>query len=183
METQIENKSVIHSTFVIERSYPVTPERVFAAFADPAKKRRWAADGEGREVIDFQSDFQPGGKEIARFRFTGESPVKGLDGANHTTYQDIQPNSRIVLAYTMTIAGKRISSSQATFEFLPTKKGTDLIFTDQGAYFENSDGPKIREEGWHHLLEALAAMLMEVAQHLDDVGQDLEAFAQDLRGS
>jgi len=29
---------VIHSTFVIERSYPATPERVFAAFADPGEE-------------------------------------------------------------------------------------------------------------------------------------------------
>jgi uncharacterized protein YndB with AHSA1/START domain len=176
-------QSVVHSTFVIERSFPVTPERVFAAFADPAKKRRWAADGEGREVLEFQSDFQAGGKEIARYRFTSESPVKGLDGENNTIYQDIQPNSRIVLAYTMTIAGRRISSSQATFEFLPTKKGTDLIFTEQGAYFEGSDGAQIRELGWSRLLEALAVVLEQVADHLDDVAEDLDELAQDLAGS
>ena len=178
----MSEQSVIHSTFVIERSYPVTPERVFAAFADPTKKRRWAADGTGRDVLEFQSDFQPGGKEIARFRFTGESPVKGLDGANNTTYQDIQPNSRIVLAYTMTIAGKRISASLATFEFLATEKGTDLIFTDQGAYFENSDGPQLREQGWRHLLEGLALVLEEVAHQLGELGHDLDELAHDLKG-
>jgi len=36
---------VIHSTFVIERTYPKPPETVFAAFADPAKKSRWFAEG------------------------------------------------------------------------------------------------------------------------------------------
>ena len=47
MTNVMEKLSVTHSTFVIERSYPTTPERVFAAFADPAKKRRWLAEGEG----------------------------------------------------------------------------------------------------------------------------------------
>ena len=37
--------SVTHATFVIERSYPKAPGRVFAAFADPDKKRRWFAEG------------------------------------------------------------------------------------------------------------------------------------------
>ena len=32
---------VLHHTFVIERRYAHSPARVFAAFADPAKKRRW----------------------------------------------------------------------------------------------------------------------------------------------
>ena len=34
MKTMAE-QSTIHSTFVIERTYPAKPERVFRAFADP----------------------------------------------------------------------------------------------------------------------------------------------------
>jgi uncharacterized protein YndB with AHSA1/START domain len=45
MENIMEKLSVTHSTFVIERSYATTPERVFAAFSDPAKKRRWFCGG------------------------------------------------------------------------------------------------------------------------------------------
>jgi uncharacterized protein YndB with AHSA1/START domain len=33
--------SVEHATFVIERRYDASPARVFAAWADPAAKRRW----------------------------------------------------------------------------------------------------------------------------------------------
>ena len=39
----MKDRSVTHATFVIERSYPTTPQRVFAAFSDPAKTRRWLA--------------------------------------------------------------------------------------------------------------------------------------------
>jgi uncharacterized protein YndB with AHSA1/START domain len=59
----MEKTSVIHSTFVIERNYPTTPEKVFAAFSDPAKKRRWYADGEGSEAEMFEMDFRVGGSE------------------------------------------------------------------------------------------------------------------------
>ena len=55
----------------------------------------------------------------------------------------------------MSLGGRRISSSLVTIELLPTDKGTDLICTHQGAFFEGSDGPEMREGGWRKLLERL----------------------------
>ena len=155
----MEKQSVTHGTFVIERSYPVAPERAFAAFADPAKKRRWFADGEGSQAEGFEMDFRVGGNEVTRRRFKEDSPFPGALLTNHTNYQDIVPNRRVVFAYTMSIGDRRISASLATVEFLPTEKGTDLVFTDQGAYFEGGDGPQMREDGWRRLLEGLAKEL------------------------
>src|SRR5450755_2800442 len=100
----MEDRSVIHSTFVIERTYPTTPERVFAAFADPAKKRRWFVEGDHHEVEHYELDFRVGGKELARFRFSKEgTPVSGLTFTNETSYQNIVPNRRVVFASTMTL--------------------------------------------------------------------------------
>lgn len=150
----MQQRSVSHSTFVIERNYPVAPERVFAAFSDVAKKRRWFAEGEGFDVEEFRMDFRVGGSEQIRFR-----SKDGRTFVNHTIYQDILPNRHIVFAYTMSVSDKRISSSQATVEFLPRGKGTDLIFTEQGAFFEGADGPQMREQGWGKLLDQLAKEL------------------------
>jgi uncharacterized protein YndB with AHSA1/START domain len=158
----MEERSVIHSTFVIERRYPASPERVFGAFADPARKRRWfAEEGDRHEVEHYEMDFRVGGKERTRFRFKEGTPLKGIACTNDASYLDIVPNRRVVQASTMSVGEKCISASLTTFEFLPSEAGTDLIFTHQGAFFEAADGPEMREEGWRKLLDRLTAEFPE----------------------
>ena len=153
------DRSVVHRTFVIERSYPVTPERVFTAFADPAKKRRWFIEGASHEVEHFEMDFRAGGRECARFRFKEGTPVQGLVCTSETRYQDIVPDRRIVFASTMAFGEHPFSASLVTVEFLPSEAGTDVIFTHQGAFFEGADGPEMREAGWRKLADKLAGEL------------------------
>ena len=149
----MKDRSVTHATFVIERIYPTTPQRLFDAFSDPAKKRRWFAGEKEFQSEEFEMDFRVGGRERSSFR------AQGVTCTNDTVYLDIVPHCRIVMAYTMALGDQRISSSHATTEFLPAERGTDLIFTEQGAFFEGADGPKIREEGWRRLLDNLAKEL------------------------
>jgi uncharacterized protein YndB with AHSA1/START domain len=155
----MDEQSVIHSTFVIERSYPKPPQIVFSAFSDAARKRRWFAEGEGHEVEEFEMDFRVGGTERARYRFKEGTPLKGIALTNEGRYLDIVPDRCVVTASTMALGDKRISASLVTFEFLPTDKGTALICTHQGAFFEGADGPQMREAGWRKLLEHLAKEL------------------------
>ncbi len=155
----MEEQSVIYSTFVIERSYPKPPERVFSAFADEATKRRWFAEGESHDVEEFEMDFRVGGAERLRYRFKEGTPFKGVTITSEGSFQDIVPNRRIVSASTMAFGDKRFSASLVTIELLRTDNGTDLICTHQGAFFEGADGPQIREAGWRQLLEKLAKEL------------------------
>lgn len=157
----MNDQSVIHSAFVIERSYPVTPQRVFAAFADPAKKRRWYGEAASHDVEEFEMEFRVGGTERLRYRFKEGTPFKGVELSNDGSYQDIVPDRRVVLASSMALAGKRISAALVTIELLRTETGTDLICTHQGAFFEGSDGPQMREAGWRTLFEKLAKQLAE----------------------
>lgn len=151
--------SVIHSTFVLERSYPKVPRGVFSAFADPGKKRRWFAESESHDVEEFELDFRVGGAERARYRFKEGTPFPGVTLIHEGSYLDIVADQRVVISSTMTFGDKRISASLVTLELLPTDKGTDLVCTHQGAFFEGADGPQIREAGWRKLLEKLGVEL------------------------
>ena len=163
----MQEPSVVHDTFVIERSFPVAPEKVFSAFADARKKRRWFAEGEGHEIEEFKSDFRVGDTEQLRYRFKEGTPFPGVALTNEGRYQDIVPNQRIVTASTMSLGDKRISASLVTVELLQTDKGTDLICTHQGTFFEGSDGLRMREAGWRKLLNHLVEELTHHAVGAD----------------
>ena len=140
--------SVIHHTFVIERNYPATPEKVFEALSDPAKRRQWLLAGQNHEVEHFEIDFRTGGRERSVSRFGPATPFPGTLLVREAEFQDIVPNRRVVFASTMSLGEKHISASL----LLPVEKETELVFTHQAAYFEGSDGPAMREGGWQKLL-------------------------------
>ena len=104
-------------------------------------------------------DFRVGGKEEARYLFKPGTPIAGLTILNDGIYHDIVPGKRVVAGYSMSLGGTRISASLVTFELLPAEQGTDLILTHQGAFFEGSDTPQMREGGWRKLLDNLAECL------------------------
>ena len=149
-------QSVIHSTFVIERSFPVSPEAVFAAFADPEKKRKWFSPPSHPGTEEHAMEFRNGGHERKSFQVQPGPNAPKFKCTNRTYYLDIVPNKRIVFSYSMSNEDVPFSASLATVDLIATKNGTDLIFTEQGAFFANSDGPKMREDGWKHLFDRLS---------------------------
>ena len=156
---------VIHRSFTIERSYPASAARVFRALADPRKKRRWFAEGEGFVVEGYTLDFQVGGFERTRFRYGASGPPMTTDAV----YLDIVEDERVVFAYAMTVAGRPMSSSLGTMELVPEPSGTLLRFTEHTAFVDGQDGSAGRREGSLGLLESLAR---ELDAHPDDPGPD-----------
>jgi uncharacterized protein YndB with AHSA1/START domain len=157
----MQEPSIIHNTFVLERSFPKLPKTVFAAFSDAGKKRRWFAEREGHELQQFELDFRVGGTERLTYRLGAGTPVSGMIITNEGRYQDIVPEQRIVTAATMDLGEKRILISLVTFEFLRTDAGTDLILTHQGTYLNGVNGltPQMLEAGWRGLLDSLQTEL------------------------
>jgi len=148
-------KPVVHRSFTIERTYPVSAARVFDAHRDARKKRRWFAEGEGFVIDEYSLDFRVGGFERSRFRFGADGPPMTLD----SVYLDIQDDQRLVFAYSMTIGGQPLSASLATIELVPEGKGTLLRFTEHLVCTDGNDQVAGRREGSQALLERLAEEL------------------------
>ncbi len=156
--------AVVHNTFTLERSFPVAPERVFAALADPARKRRWFAEGAAHDVLRFEMEFHSGGIERAEYRMKDGTAFAGVILEHEGTFLDIASGQRVVTASTMSFGGRRISAALVTFELIVNDRGTTLLCTHQAAYFEGADGPTIREAGWRSLLDKLVAEVAQNAQ-------------------
>jgi len=152
--------STIHNTFVLERNFPWRQARVFSAFAQPALKRRWYAEGD-HEIQEFRMDFRIGGGEQFRYRFKEGHPIAGSEIENESVYQDIVEERRIVMTTRMSLNGKPIAVMLATFEFVPAGQGTDVILTHQGAYIEWTDGAKMIPVGWSSLIDRLQKELTQ----------------------
>jgi uncharacterized protein YndB with AHSA1/START domain len=156
--TQTITRSVTHSTFTLERTYPVPPAKVFAAFKDPAKKRRWFVEGEGFTTQSYEPAFEVGAWERIRGTAPGNTPY-----TNDTMYFDIVPDERIVFSYHMSVGGAPISVSLTTIEFRPAGKGTLMVFTEQDAFLEGSDDGSSRKAGTEQLMDALGKELLRDA--------------------
>ena len=135
-------RSVEHATFVVERTYEKPPERVFAAFADPAAKAHWFGN------VDL--DFRVGGRETGRSR-----PDDDAVHIYEARYHDIVPNERLVFTYEMHLDETLISVSLATVQLEPDGTGTRMTFTEQSAFLDGHETPRGRERGWGGLLDAL----------------------------
>lgn len=151
-------RSVEHATFTIERTYGVSPSKVFACFADPRSKARWYLGGEGMETTGYELDFRVGGRERSRGGPPG-GPVITADGR----YEEIVPDERIVSTYAVDSDGTRISVSVLTVELTSVGTGTRLTLTEQGAYLDGNDKSEYRQQG--------------ITSQLDELGELFESGA------
>jgi uncharacterized protein YndB with AHSA1/START domain len=162
----MSNPQITHGTFTIERHYPHAPEKVFDAFRDPVKKRRWMGGegdpnsaarkhhGDNFEIVSFEMNFKVDEFERWTFRVPGGPLMR-----NDTRYHQIIPNHSIVFVYTMDLADHRMSSSQNTVQFIKEGQGTKLIFTEQGVYFDGPEAARGREVGTIDVLGKLGEEL------------------------
>lgn len=149
----------VHNTFVLKRSYPQSPQKVFLAFSSEDKKRRWYARDGAHEVLSYKLDFAIGGKEVLAGKMKAGTPIAGAVLTWSHEYLSITEGERVVFTQTLDVGAQRISCALITAEFLDDGGGCNLVFTHQAVYFEGADGPQMREMGWKVLLESLPLAL------------------------
>ncbi len=139
------DRSITHATFTLERTYPVPPDRVFGAWADPEVKARWfAGDPSGYEL-----DFRPGGVE------RNSAIAEGKQITWESLYRDIVPNERIVYTSVLCEGNTVATVSLTTVELVSEGEGTHLLLVEAGAYLDEREQAAWREQGTRDWLDAL----------------------------
>jgi uncharacterized protein YndB with AHSA1/START domain len=119
-----------HGTVVVERTIHVPTARVFAAYADPDERARWAAPSDTAVFIYDETDFRVGGRDVARCgakddpRFRVES-----------TYAHIAQQQCIVTTETVQEGISLLSANLNTIEFFDEGNGTRVKITVQVTSF------------------------------------------------
>jgi len=148
MEQTVREKPFL----LLNRSFPVAPEKVWRAWTDPEAIRRWwGPGGPDNRVSVAELDVRIGG----RFRIV----FGGREGNDHEVtgvYVIVQPNRKLGFTWTWPRTTPE-RESVVTIEFIATGKGTDLRFTHEQLHDESvRDGHK---RGWTAALAKLEEYL------------------------
>jgi uncharacterized protein YndB with AHSA1/START domain len=134
------SRVALHGSFTVERDLAASPDRVYAAYADFAVRRRWfRMPGDPARAVH-ELDFRVGGQEVARgvFAPTGDAEER-LE--YRSTFLDLETGSRIVFGYSFSLDDVRRWASLVTVELsgLPGWSATRLRHTEQYTYLAYAD--------------------------------------------
>ncbi len=138
------------ASLTITRQINAPPAKVFAAWTDPSKLKRWFGPA-GAEVLEVETDMRVGG----RFRVHMRMP----DGAEHEAsgvYREIVPDQRLVFTWTWKSTPER--ETLVTVSIKANRGGTQLRFTHD-RLFDELDRDN-HEVGWSEAFDRLETHLV-----------------------
>lgn len=123
----------------IERTYAVTPEKVWHAWTDPQALSKWFGPGEASSVTRADMNVREGGRYDIAFRTQ--------DGEEHNVsgiYEEVQVHRKLVFSWAWRSTPERVS--RVTITFAPVRGGTALRFLHERFFDEAARDGHLR--GW-----------------------------------
>ena len=135
-------RSVLHTSFVIDRQFRASPTRVFEAWSDPEANRRWSDCHADLSGNDYSRDFRPGGSEMHRVVY-----ADGTVQRVQKHFFDIVTDTRIIFGYDIQLGQRRLSVSLVTVQFEPRAMGTRMLYNEQVTYLDGHQDLEERIRG------------------------------------
>jgi uncharacterized protein YndB with AHSA1/START domain len=130
-------------SLTLKRRINAAPEKVFSAWIDPEKVKRWMGPGEVK-VLQVESDPRTGG----RYRWLMQAP----DGEQHDVsgvYREVIPNQKLVFTWAWKSTPER--ESLVTVEVKPDGDGSMLTLTHE--QFADDEARDRHQQGWTGAME------------------------------
>ncbi len=138
----------ISGAVTVTRTFKASPERVFAAFEDPAEMERWMCQsGSTTEVQEL--DVREGGLIAVPMRWDSGMAIH-LSG----TFRRVERLS--LLEFTWGMEGDDANNGVVTVEFESRGTGTEVTVTHEGL---TGSAKVYSEQGWNEWLDALETVV------------------------
>ncbi len=158
-----------HATFVIERTYPATKDRVYRAFAEPAAKATWFVGPHGKGGASSSAATTSAAAAASRSRAPSATATSPISTRCTTTSC---PGERLVYSYGMYLDGKPISVSLSTIVLEESAAGgARLLYTEQIVFLDGYVDDGQRKFGTEGLFDQLGAALAE--EELATAGREI----------
>lgn len=134
----------ISEPVIVTRTFKARPERVFAAFEDPAQMARWM--GQRGATTEVQAlDVREGGEVLVQMNWDN-----GMSMRLRGTFKRVEKPS--LLEFTWEMEGEDENKGVVTVELAPHDTGTELTLTHEGLA-----GPAqtYAEAGWNGWFDRL----------------------------
>ena len=142
-----------HDMIGLERTYPASPARVFAAWADPSTRLRWAVP-KGQALVFDETDFRVGCRDVSRCGDPGDLRYRLM-----TLYEDIRADRRLVMTERCWEGETLLSVALITVEIEPVAAGSRLTLTNQIVALDGGGMIDGSRHGWNAALDNLGEEL------------------------
>jgi uncharacterized protein YndB with AHSA1/START domain len=141
--------AAVKPSLTIKRRFNAAPEKVFAAWTEPEKVKRWMGPGEVKLSLA-ECDVRTGG----RYHWVMQAP----NGETHDVsgvYREVIPNEKLVFSWAWKSTPERESLVTLTFK----RDGDGTLMTLTHEQFFDEDARDRHQYGWNGALAKLEKYL------------------------